>query len=213
MDKKQIVDSPSANRQDFNPQTNEVIETRSTVDTAPLDDDLSSECNVDYTKLRNLLKAEQWFEADEETLVLLLKASGGKKELNIESIENLRCTDLRTIDQLWVKYSSGRFGFSVQKRIWESVGQDYEKFGDRVGWRNSSEKWLEDLSFLTFDLKAPSGHLPCSAVWAMARTMSITERAWRSFFSRVETCKVSMSYGYFLANSRFNSLYFCASSF
>ncbi|WP_071821328.1 GUN4 domain-containing protein [Microcystis aeruginosa] len=32
---------------------------------------------------------------------------------------------LRTIDQLWGKYSNGRFGFSVQKRIY-SVSQSHE---------------------------------------------------------------------------------------
>jgi hypothetical protein len=58
--------------------------------------------------------------------------------LDIESIEKFPCTDLGTIDQLWVKYSYGRFGFSVQKRIWESVGgkpgkEDYEIFKTWVG--------------------------------------------------------------------------------
>ncbi|MUG92504.1 CHAT domain-containing protein [Scytonema sp. UIC 10036] len=190
LDKKQIVDSPSANEQDFNPQTNEVTETRSTIVTEGLDDDLSSEKGIDYNKLRDFLKEGQWKQADEETLAVMLKASGGEEGwLNVEFIENFPCTDLRIVDQLWVKYSDRRFGFSVQKLIWESVGQDYEKFGDRIGWRNK-EKWLEDISLLTFDLKAPSGHLPCSAVWSLARTRSITERAWKSFFSRVEKCRL-----------------------
>ena len=77
----------------------------------------------------------------------MLKAANREKEgfLDSVSIEKFTCTDLRTIDQLWIKYSNGRFGFSVQKRIWESVGGkpgdiDYRllktKFGDRVGWLN-----------------------------------------------------------------------------
>lgn len=96
--------------------------------------------------------------------------------LDIESIEKFPCTDLGTIDQLWVKYSYGRFGFSVQKRIWESVGgkpgkDDYEifkKFGDRVGWLKWESKWLRlkkeeqwlSYSEITFTLNAPQAHLP-----------------------------------------------------
>lgn len=136
----------------------------------PIPDDLPSEKRVDYTRLRDLLKAGNWKEADEETLAVMLKAAGREKEgwLNSDSIENFPCTDLRTIDQLWVEYSNGRFGFSVQKRIWESVGKDYEKFGDRVGWRKGmffNKEWLY-YNELTFSLKpeAPDGHLPAGGI-------------------------------------------------
>ena len=153
--------------------------------TTPTDtDDLSSEKGVDYTLLRDLLKAQKWEEADEETLAVMLKAAGREKErsLNPESIENFPCTDLRTIDQLWVKYSNGRFGFSVQKRIWESVGKDYDKFGDRVGWRNEVNKEWLNYSELTFSLNAPQGHLPYRMLGIFYFFIYV--------FSRVETCKV-----------------------
>jgi hypothetical protein len=101
---------------------------------------------------------------------MMLKVAGREKEdwLRVEEIEKLPCTDLRTIDTLWVKYSKGRFGFSVQKRIWESVGgtpyadmETHERFGERVKWRVNS-KWL-DYDNLTFTTEAPEGHLPlCS---------------------------------------------------
>ncbi|MEC4819872.1 MAG: serine/threonine-protein kinase [Scytonema sp. PMC 1069.18] len=125
---------------------------------------LSSEKGVDYTRLRDFLKAGQWKEADEETLAVMLKATGREKEgwLSSESLKNFPCTDLATIDKLWVKYSGGRFGFSVQKRIWESVGKDYEKFGGRVGWRKGwlwmNKMWV--YKNVTFDTSAPPGHLP-----------------------------------------------------
>ena len=138
-------------------------------------DELSSEKCVDYTRLRDLLKAGEWKEADQETLAVMLKASGREQEswLDIDSIENFPCTDLHTIDQLWIQYSNARFGFSVQKRIWESVGKDYDKFGDHVGWRNyrivislglkqQTEKKAQWLSYsdLRFNISAPEGHLP-----------------------------------------------------
>lgn len=133
-------------------------------------DDLSSEKGVDYTRLRDLLKAGEWKEADQETLALMLKVSGKENEdweewLDVNKfIKNFPCTDLRTIDKLWVKYSNGRFGFSVQNRIWESVKKDCKKdeafkFGERVGWLKN-EEWLMTYSLLQLTLNAPKGHLP-----------------------------------------------------
>ncbi|ARV59806.1 hypothetical protein BZZ01_15265 [Nostocales cyanobacterium HT-58-2] len=128
---------------------------------------LLSERGVDYRRLRNLLTAGEWKEADQETFAVMLKATGGKSLWDFDPINNFPCTDLRTIDQLWVKYSDGRFGLSVQKRIWESVGKDsptrrelLEYFGVRVGWWGGKwKRWLyyEDL---TFNINAPHGHLP-----------------------------------------------------
>jgi hypothetical protein len=134
------------------------------------EDDLSSDKGVDYQNLRDLLKAGNWREADQETARVMLKVAGREKEgwLDDEHIENFPCTDLRSIDGLWVKYSKGRFGFSVQKRIWESVGgkpgewdgEIYKKFCDRVGWYEMKEDTWKSYDDLTFSLNAPSGHLP-----------------------------------------------------
>jgi len=143
----------------------------------PPPDLLKSAQGVDYTRLRDLLATGEWKEADLETFKVMLKAARREKEgyFNRESIENFPCDDLRTIDQLWVKYSQGHFGFSVQKKIWLEIGGkvDYDtecKLGDRVGWRNrrkGKKGWLE-YDDLTFNLKqAPRGHLPsCARVFA-----------------------------------------------
>ncbi len=90
-------------------------------------DELVSDRDIDYTNLRDLLKAGQWKEADQETLAVILKAANREQEeyLNVESIENFPCTDLHTIDQLWIKYSNGQFGFSLQKEIWLGVGGEF----------------------------------------------------------------------------------------
>ncbi|MEH2260288.1 GUN4 domain-containing protein [Nostoc sp.] len=179
--------------------------------------DLSSEKDIDYTRLRNLLKAGNWKEADQETLAVMLKATGKEQQgwLDPESINNFPCTDLRTIDQLWVKYSNGRFGFSVQKRIWESVGgnpnANYDtwcKFGDRVGWRKGFiNKGWKDSEDLTFHELAPAGHLPRyrgqeidygytdwqEGNWADGWLRGLVVRVYRcgeNLFSRVENCQV-----------------------
>jgi predicted transposase/invertase (TIGR01784 family) len=74
--------------------------------------------NVDYTKLQNLLAAGQWQQADEETMDLMLEViniDGVDQDiLDNDHVKYFPCADLKMLDQLWVKYSNGRFGFSVQ---------------------------------------------------------------------------------------------------
>jgi len=164
----------------------------------PIDPDipLKSERGVDYTKLRDLLATGEWQKADEETLKKMVEAAGRTEDgwLRSEDIDRFPCEDLRTIDQLWVKYSNGRFGFSVQKRIYESLGGSreydrkiWEAFGDRVGWRVNSE-WLY-YDNLKFNTKAPQGHLPGSGGW-WVWGWGWWGEWWGYLFSRVETCRL-----------------------
>lgn len=122
---------------------------------------------MNYRQLQDLLAAGKWKEADQETARVMLKVAGWEKErwLDRSSIDNFPCEDLRTIDKLWVKYSNGRFGFSVQKRIYKSVGATrqydskiWKAFAVRVGWRVNSN-WVR-YDELKFNTKAPEGHLP-----------------------------------------------------
>ena len=129
--------------------------------------ELKSAVGMDYRKLRDYLAQGKWKEADEETTRVMLAVAKQEEEdlLYDEHIDNFPCEDLRTIDQLWVKYSDGKFGFSVQKRIYQGFGgtreyndEIWEKFGDKVGWRKGGD-WLY-YDDITFDKKAPEGHLP-----------------------------------------------------
>lgn len=82
---------------------------------------------TDLKKLEKFLKAKQWEAADRETTRLILAATDTSTDLlgNLEPrlVKRLPCADLQAIDQLWVKYSGGRFGFSVQKRIFEAIAE------------------------------------------------------------------------------------------
>ncbi|MEG4580278.1 serine/threonine-protein kinase [Microcoleus sp. MON1_C5] len=149
---------------------------------------------INYINLQNLLAAQKWQEADEETWRVMLKVAGREQEgwLGPESIEKFPCEDLRTIDQLWLKYSDGRFGFSVQKRIYSSLRRTREyhewvNFCDRVGWRKNNQcLYYTDL---IFSEKAPEAHLP--AAWCRSKAGEVRGSGWMWwFFSRVETCKV-----------------------
>jgi len=38
-----------------------------------------------------------------------------------EPIKQYRCHNLETLDNLWLKYSNGRFGLSVRQQIFERI--------------------------------------------------------------------------------------------
>ena len=84
--------------------------------TATPEPPLTVSLNADYSQLENLLKQKNWKQADRETFILMLKVAKRESEgwLNLESIDNFPCPDIKKIDGLWVKHSNGRFGFSVQ---------------------------------------------------------------------------------------------------
>ncbi|MCH2244139.1 MULTISPECIES: GUN4 domain-containing protein [Crocosphaera] len=149
--------------------------------------ELKSARNVDYAKLRDLLAAGNWKEADQETARVMLQAANRVKEgyLTVNDIDNFPCEDLRTINQLWLSYSEGKFGFSVQKEIYHRLGgtreynrEVWESFGDAVGWRQGGS-WLNSKNLTFASIKAPSGHLPF-----------LVGRRGKSLFSRVKTCKL-----------------------
>ena len=124
-----------------------------------------------YFKLRELFEAGKWKEADEETYQVMLKVADRETEqwLDLDSIDNFPCEDLRIIDHLWVEYSKGKFGFSVQKEIYESLGgtRDYNEkvwknFCERTGWIKGGK--YVNCSDLTYHLElAPKAHLPAIA--------------------------------------------------
>ncbi|WP_445175916.1 GUN4 domain-containing protein [Microcoleus sp.] len=167
--------------------------------TTPIEADvpLKSEGGVDYTKLHDLLANGKWKEADEETRNKMLEAAGRTEDrwLRTQDMYRFPCEDLRTIDQLWVKYSNGCFGFSVQKRIYESLGGSrefdrkiWEAFGDRVGWRvNNTWLYYNDLKFYTL---APGGHLPAGGLSGVSLSV-VGGVLWHSSLaSRLVECNI-----------------------
>lgn len=153
--------------------------------------------SIDYQKLRDLLAANQWEEADQETKRVILKVANIKQQAKFESehFHNLSCEYLRGIDKLWLKYSKGHFGFTVQKRIFENVGgkpgvDDYKaycRFGEEVGWLVKNH-WLSERN-LKFSLKAPAGHLPIAPFLPLIRGIRSKKLYFCDFLSRLETCQ------------------------
>lgn len=122
-----------------------------------------------FKNLYELLKAGSWEEADAETvkLILDLMPERGYPYLDINQVSP---TDLKRINQLWVQYSNGRFGFSVQQNIWKKllkvynhnnywVEEDvYYAFIDTVGWTREDDRIYR--GEFNYSLNAPIGHLP-----------------------------------------------------
>jgi len=144
-----------------------------------------------YQQLETFLKNGQWREADKETYRLMLQIVGKEADqwLTLKDIQNFPCEDLSAIDKLWVDYSKGKFGFSVQKKVWMACGgvpgecdfNVYKKFADQVGWM-TSDYWLlyDNLSFL-FD-GSKHAQLPyvgwevwrdLNAVWSLFSLVSL----------------------------------------
>jgi serine/threonine protein kinase len=121
---------------------------------------LLSARGVDYTKLRNYLSSKKWKEADRETWAVMCQSLSLTPgiQLEISQIYKLPCEDLQIVDRLWLHYSQGRFGFSVQKEIYESVKGDYVRFCDRVNWPTYNS--TTSPGKLKFTQQAPIGHLP-----------------------------------------------------
>lgn len=168
--------SPSSQKiQNSSPSQSEQTTGKMPVSQIPL-----KTAKADFTLLDRYLAQGKWYEADEETKNLMLKIVGreeglmdGQDYIHEEDFEKFPREQLKIIDSLWVKYSQGKFGFSVQKKIWLECGgnvgvYDYDiylKFGDKIGWTNGKgdlldySQWLEK-SQLNFSINAPQGHLP-----------------------------------------------------
>ena len=158
-----------------------------------MDESLKEEIQrLRYEPLEEYLKNQQWKKADIETNRLMLQTVGREKNdiLRIQEIEKFPCEDLRIIDRLWVKYSNGRFGFSVQKRIYQELGgtEKYnrkilEAFGDRIGWRQGGN-WLEYNRLVSkhkIFLMSPPGYLPALTFLVLPLTGAI-KMQWGPYY-------------------------------
>ncbi len=121
---------------------------------------LSLNPDVDFSSLRKYLAKGDWEAADQETWTLLCKMLKKTSRSYIFSgdLARLPCYDLRLLDQLWVTYSQGRFGFSVQSQLYLNAERDYGSLCAQIGWPNT-QKFTPQ-----YGRNLPKGHLP-SRIW------------------------------------------------
>lgn len=150
---------------------------------------------TEYQQLDKHLASNNWRQADQLTKRLLYKI--GKKTpggffssngyLSRVKFESFPCQDLNRIEQLWNNHSQGKFGFTIQKRLYLETGNTlngtydyttYRAFQERVGWLKDGKILL--YYQLPFDNSAPVGHLP---------VMNTNESGFRGpLFKRLEVC-------------------------
>ncbi|XP_073013288.1 tetrapyrrole-binding protein, chloroplastic [Typha latifolia] len=122
--------------------------------------------------LAHHLSSADYRQADEETRRLLIALAGDAAQKRgyvfFSEVKFISADDLRAIDRLWRANSGGRFGYSVQRRLWEKARRDFTRFFIRVGWMKKLESEVEQYNYRSFpsefiwELKddTPEGHLP-----------------------------------------------------
>lgn len=124
---------------------------------------LKSDRAIDYQLLQHLLAQQDYQAADSLTRQKLCEIAGeaaiARKWVYFTEVEQFPESDLQTIDTLWSVYSEGKFGFSVQRKLWLSVGKDFTKLWPKINWKNGNN-WTKYPNEFTWDLSAPPGHLP-----------------------------------------------------
>jgi hypothetical protein len=122
-----------------NQPTNRNAESKAAADAGGVDV-LKSEVGMDYVPLANMLLIGDFKEADQFTRDALIKIAGPAAQkrgyVYFTEVKGLPKADMATIEKLWLKYSKGKFGFTVQKAVWKqaSVGGDFERFCRKIGW-------------------------------------------------------------------------------
>ncbi|MGL5035834.1 MAG: protein kinase domain-containing protein [Microcystaceae cyanobacterium] len=151
-----------------------------------------SVAGIDYEPLQKFIAQAKFRDADQETAKILLQLAAREKEgwLDKVHVDNLPCEDLRIVDQLWLAGTNNRFGFSVQKQLYLSLGgtleQDADKwkiFCDRVGWRHNNR--TVSYKDLTFGIWAVEGHLPMLGlqIWGFTGWFSV-------LMKRLDACQI-----------------------
>jgi hypothetical protein len=166
-------------------------------------------------ELDYLMQQKRWREADEKNWQFLLYSAGREENdlLELDNIKNFQCEDLKQLNSLWEKNSNGRFGYSVQKKIYLSTGnsldfdwengkwkkwnqESYNKFAESVGWKKEGGEWMNrDELFMNLEengvVRVP-GMLPSADVGReaeMKRVMGVKVLFWDSLLA-AETCKL-----------------------
>ena len=126
---------------------------------------LRSERNIDYLPIQVALARQDFQTADLLSLQKLCELAGEaatqRKWLYFTEVAQFPALDLQTIDRLWFVYSEGKFGYSVQRRLWLSLGRDLSKLWLKIGWKKENN-WTRYPEEFIWNLTAPLGHLPTS---------------------------------------------------
>ncbi|MGK7943388.1 MAG: GUN4 N-terminal ARM-like repeat domain-containing protein [Microcystaceae cyanobacterium] len=124
---------------------------------------LKSAKNIDYHLLQKLLIQQDFQTADSITRQKFCELAGEtalqRKWVYFTEVEQFPSIDIHTINSLWWVYSEGKFGFSVQRKLWVALGRDFVKLWPKIDWKNGNS-WTKYPEGFNWSMEAPVGHLP-----------------------------------------------------
>ena len=134
---------------------------------------LPSGMGVDYIPLATFLATGDFLAADQFTRDVLIKLCGAEANnrnfVYWTEVNKIPSIDLATIERLWLTYSNGNFGYSIQKRVWEVENGNFDNFIRRIGWTKIDGgierklRWFGSNEFIYDPKKAPKAHLPLTS--------------------------------------------------
>ena len=139
--------------------------------------ELKSNVGFDFVPLLTALKAQDFLEADDLTrsglITLAGEAAVKRGYVYFSEVPKLPKEDMATMERLWQVYSDGKFGYSVQAKVFNSkkCSRTLEKMYTQIGWSKpdgSLLRWLpggnaKGDEFIYELEKAPKGHLPLTS--------------------------------------------------
>jgi len=118
---------------------------------------------LDYAPLQQALMAQQFEEADRITSALLRELAGPdavrRGYVYYSEVPPMPSADLDSLDRLWVCFSRGRFGFSVQGRLLRSCNARWELLWPKLAWKDGG-RWTRYPGSFQWSIDAPEGHMP-----------------------------------------------------
>lgn len=118
---------------------------------------------IDYSPMQRALLDEDFEEADRLTSCVLRELAGDQAVkrgyVYFSEVPPMEGLDLATLDRLWIAYSQGRFGFTVQARLLKALDGRYDRLWPRIGWKLDGT-WTRYPGAFQWSMEAPEGHMP-----------------------------------------------------
>jgi hypothetical protein len=118
---------------------------------------------IDYAPLQRLLILQDYEQADRLTSEILRQLAGAaavqRGYVYYSEVAAMPSADLDSLDRLWVCFSRGRFGFSVQGRLLKNLAGRWDRLWPRLAWKDGG-LWTRYPGSFQWSIDAPEGHMP-----------------------------------------------------
>jgi hypothetical protein len=118
---------------------------------------------IDYAPLQRQLILQNYEQADRLTSEILRQLAGAaavqRGYVYYSEVAAMPSADLDSLDRLWVCFSRGRFGFSVQGRLLKNLAGRWDRLWPRLAWKDGG-RWTRYPGSFQWSIDAPEGHMP-----------------------------------------------------